>query len=1085
MSSKLAQRVALLHLAEDEGEELTYQDWLKRQPPSGVVNPISAPVLLRIKTILGPNAMYFFELYGMTRAIMDGAPPPPEGLVGAWKTATRTLARVLAQKLGDRKGPEVINSLYDRMNTIKPLFRKMEGGGYWTQPFRAAGEQLAAILVDVCRAIEIPITTRPGPDAAKWPLVRKSSEKEEQLDTLRIENPALYAKITEAREAIKRRESDLLQSVNRAGMLPVRGKIQGQIVQIGVDPVTNERMVFTNDGRVVGVDQFKKEAIRKDKKDAKSLRVFPNGLPKAGRELSLEGIRTLSDEELKDPEVIPPSQSLGYSALTDDLTPEEGMRIYPTMLDSKGQAVCVAGRFRGVYMDDLVNRAGRLIEGAAYDFDANGKIHRFETKRARGLPIITVRKEPYMTVLPDGRFMIKLPTSPKLGDRDPYKVPRNELDKIAQPTVIPTIEKVEKTMGTTFTFHAKDFVAVRRIVGGMVMSKGASETLAKHFDQLSRQERALAEEATKNFSLAQIGGFKIKSKIDPDTGFPFDPPVFTPDLFTKQKQALSWAESRGYSGLLALDTGIGKTLSAIALMKKMERDGFASEEARFLYVCPVKLRGNFSKQARSFLQDAKAFLDRVDVVSYPLFVKNIEANPNYGSVAGDVKAGIPPYAIVVFDEAQVLVKSETSRVSRAAQMLKHPRKVLLTASPMEESPDELYVGVAITNNINLNARSAPGTVSPAMRDMARFRERFCQKVGGRVLGLKPSDDKDRTKTADFQTWAKSNFFAANKRDVIENPLPELRQEVKVLQMDPAVEAIYRVEAQKIAKTLNAAFAVYRDKGKAKGGDVKDLFSVKLRKSLNIINKLGNMPSMLVPGSKSPKVDTSVEIVRDRISKGVRTLLFTDSPDFAKHMCLELSTQVPTLLHAVALAGEISVFQNGKKVSKYTERQYLNRDGEPIAKTEWASHVLQEVLGGDPQVASLVLTSTYTLGQNLQMFSTVVQLDRDTFSSEMMKQRTARSWRTGQNTAVDEITLDIVYGDTTSTSDSTLDELRKAIQNVQESLFNEVVGQSQGAAIGKEWSEMGLVDASLVAVSRKLLERALTPLPAFMGEQDSQ
>jgi len=526
------------------------------------------------------------------------------------------------------------------------------------------------------------------------------------------------------------------------------------------------------------------------------------------------------------------------------------------------------------------------------------------------------------------------------------------------------------------------------------------------------------------------------------------------------------------------------TLTCIATMKKMERDGFAAEGSRFLYICPTKLRGNFSRQARRFLEDAGAFLDRVDVLSYNTFAKRLTENPNFGSIKGDKAAGIPPYAVVFFDEAQVLVKNEKGKASLAAQKLKHPRKILMTASPMEESPDELYVGVAITNNVNLDERGKAGQISPAMLDMMRFRKRFCQTVGGRTLGLKPSDQADPTKTDDFFAWAKASFFAANKRDVIENPLPELRQETKTLQMDPEVERAYRATAKKVTNVLKAAFAVYRDKGKAKSEDVRDLFSLKLKKYLTLLNNLANMPGLLIPGARSPKVDASVEVIQDRVSRGVRSLLFTDSPDFATYTATELSVKVPSLLHGVALAGKILVFQNGREVAKYTERKYVGKDGQEIAKTEWASFVLQEILGGDPLVASLTLTSTYTLGQNLQMFSTVVQLDRDSFSSEMMKQRTARSWRTGQDSAVDEITLDMAYGDTKSTSDATLDELRKAIQEVQENLFNEIVGKSQSAAIGKEWSEMANVDSSLVAVNRRLLERVLAPFPALMGEQEA-
>lgn len=1525
MSLELARRVALLKLAEDEADRLTFESWLKEQSPSKAREPLSETVLTRLRARLGRPAMQFFKLYGHTRQMFDGAPPPEDGLVQAWRVATKVLVRSIAARLGDRVGPELINTIFDRMSNLRPLLKKIEQG-YGTVTYRTVGEQLGQIIADVCKAAGIPVTLRPGPDAVRWPLVRRSTKREQQLERLQETDSALYEQIIENRENVRKREEQIVSNIERAGLLPTRSKIRGKVVNVGVDPVTNERLVYTNDGRVISSDQFSEEMAQNREQEARSTRVFPNGLPIKSRPTpSLSGLRSLSDEQLENPDVVP-SQEIAFRALTDDAAADPGIRIYPTKMTSTGQVVVVDGRFKGIFLDDLVNQAGRLIEGAAYDFDQNGKRVKFETKNPDGSPNLMVRKEPYVTLTTDGRFMVKIPFK---GRNDPFTQARNEMSRLAKPTKIPTIEKVEGTMSTTFIFPEKDFAAVRTAIKGMVMSKAAAEKMEAYFDQLARQERALTEEATKSYSLSQIGGFKIKNQIDPEIGEPFDPPKFAPDLFTKQKQAISWLESKGFNGLVALDTGIGKcvkhdtlictdrglvpirdmnpgltipdtqanvdgwsvlvggerlpviafyyagmkptlrvrtrngyeiegslihpvmvrrasgedfvrtpdlrvgdflcierfdssfpteepalqvptpsdirtvifdvpdrmnpdlarllgyiiaegwvkhgrfftisqdpnynpevnsdivslarsqlsylldgsekdkvvsskflrtylewmgvdytlsadkcippvimqstrdsvigfiqayvdaegsvcdsglevssaserllrevqilllrlgivssrrpkkvsgrdhtywrlqitgdnlrryrdvigmissrkaqalnvlcerdantntditphakdmvealrneifiraggqgkggglikrfgnsfvhtlthirqerrnpserflrqmlsiaeavgaqntsafvdmkahverryfydpiesitegfcevmdievgdprhtfigngvvnhnTLTTIATMKKMDRDGFALEGERFLYVCPTKLRGNFTREARAYVKESTAFLSRVDVLSYHHFIRRRTQNPKFGTREGDPEAGVPPYAAVFFDEAHALMKSPRSKASQAAQKLNHPRKILLTASPMEDDPDELYVGVAITNNIDLNEPVPPGQVSPAIRDMMRFRSRFCQVVGGRTLGLKPADDADPTKIDDFRVWAKSNFFAANKRDVIEKPLPELRRDTMTLTMSPEVERVYREVASSVVNVLQDAIRVYKDREHVRGEELRHLFGMKLKKQLTKLNDLANMPGILIPGTQSPKIMASTGIVFDRIARGGRTLLFTDSPKFAEYTVSELSARIPSLLHGVALAGEIAIYQNGNKVKKYTERRYKTRDGVEIPKTEWASFVLRDVLGADPQVVSITLTSGYTLGQNLQMFSTVIHLDRDSFSSEMMKQRTARAWRTGQNSAVDEITLDMAYEDPVSESDHTLDELRKFVQTVQEQLFDEIVGKSQSAAIGKDWSEMVNVDASLVAVNRRLLEMTLTPLPSLMG-----
>lgn len=1088
---ELARRVALLHLAEDEAKETTYQEWLKDSPFSESLSPISGVVMSKIRTRLGPGALPFFDLYGQTRRILDGAPPPPEGLAEAWKNATKSLNRAIATRIGDKAGPALINSVYDRMLMVRPLIKKIEHG-YGAPTYRATGEQLAAIIADVCKAAGVPVTIRPGPDAVKWPLLRRATVKEEQLETLREENPSLYAQIMENREKVRQREAQIQGAIQQAGLLPSKTQIQGRVVNIGTDPVTNERLVYTNDGRVLSVAQFTAEVESKRKAEERATRIFPNGLPNTVRiEPSLEGLRTLSDEELANPDVIPP-QEVTYSALTDDLASQPGTRIYPTKRDAQGRVVVVGGRFKGIVLDDLVNRAGRLIEGAAYDFDQNGKMVKFETKRSNGQPNLAARKEPYVTVTRDGRLMIKIPYKGSLGDRDPFKIARQAMDRLSAPTRIPTIEKVPQTKSTTFIFPEKDFPAVREAVGGMVLSKPAADKVRAYFEQLARQERAINSDATKTYSLAQIGGFEAIPKKDPNTGLPVEPPEFL-DLFLKQKQALAWVESKGYSGLAALDTGLGKTLLSIATMKKMERDGFANEESRFLYVCPNNLKGNFDRQANQWLKHPDQLKKRVDKLTYGQFARARSLNPKFGTLEGDPNA--PPiqvggrllpihgYSAVFFDEAQALTKSATSKVSMAAQSLHHPRKVLLTASPMEDDPDELYVAQAIANNIDLNAKSRDGGISPAMLDFMRFRKRFCQRVGGRTVGLRPSDAEDPTKVDDFRTWAKANMFAANKRDVVEMPLPEPRREALALTMDPQVEVTYRKVASEVASVLKSALAVYRDKNiKVRGEEVKDLFGIKIRKQLSMLNDLSNMPGLLIPGAKSPKVEAALDIVSRNTTRGVRTLLFTDSPKFAEYTASEISAKSPSTLHAVALSGEIRTYMNGRVVKSYKPKKYVSKDGRTVSASEWASYVLQEVIGEDTNVRSLVLTSTYTLGQNLQMFSSVVHLDRDTFSSEQMKQRMARAWRTGQKDVVEETTLDMAY-DTPAKGDATLDELRKFIQGTQEELFNEIVGESQAAAIGKEWQEMARVDASLVATNRKMIEILLAPFPALMGDME--
>ena len=1560
---------------DDKNEDGTYDEWLKEQNTTDAVDPISNSVDRKIRSKLGPQAMGFFELYRQARLMHDGAPAPEGGLVASYRTEARILTRLLASKLDDRIAAPAINTLYDAMQDVKPWLQKIDQG-YGTPTYRILGGKLALILVDVLTAAGIPVTTKPGADKTKWPSIRLMNRKQQQFEELRENHPDIAASIETNRETLRTQDGEVTGKITAAGLIPATTKIQGRLVQIGTDPATNEQLVYTRDGQVLSVAQFKESLGDTRKRDKRSVNLFPNGLPSGVKASpSLAGIRTLTDEQLADPEFIPdqereplpdgeepvpgklrPFLRIEYRALTDDAAAEPGTRVYPTKKDKSGRAVIVEGRFKGVYLDDIVNKAGRLIEGAAYDFDKDGKMVKFATKSPTGSKDVTANKEPYVTVDSKGRLLLKIPYSRE------YTQARTKVRALSAPRV-PSIEAEPETNNTTFTFEPKDFPSIRRSIGGCVLSKPAADMIAAYFEQIGRQETALKEPALKNYTFDKIGGFKQIPIIDDATGLPRVTPPLYKDLFDKQKEALSWLESKGYSGVAALGTGVGKcvrgdtlipttrglvpirdlnpgltvadtqapvadwgvlvggetvpvaafyyagakptlkvrtrngyeiegslvhpvlvrgkhgetftrlpdlktgdfvcierrdgdfpteeptlrvpektdgaanmkaygvpermnpelarllgyivaegwvdnprrffvsqdgainpevnsdivalvksqfgysldasendkgitsnflrlylewmgvdytvsadkcippvvlrstkesvvqfikafvdaegfvgesglevssaserllrelqvvllrlgvvssrnpkkvvgydhtywrlmitgdnlrvyrnvvgmvtgrkarmldllcergahtntnvvphaaglveslraeislraggqgkgggvtkrfgatfvstlkhirlgrrnptyafmrtllsvaeqvgvkdtaafaavseqvagngfydpiesitpgfcevmdimvddprhtfigngivnhnTLLCIATIKKMDRDGFATDGQRFLYVCPNNLRGNFRKQAFEFLRDGNDVVGRTDVLTYGQFVMARKLNPAFGTKQGDPTKGfpqdapaskalltviegsdvaIPGYAALFFDEAHILTKNSKSKLSRATQSLNHPRKVMLTASPMEDDPEELYVAAAIANNVDLNPKRKRGEISQVVKDKMSFFRRYVQTVGGRAVGLKPNvPGKDPNKQDDFYAWAKTNVFSVNKRDIHEMKLPECNPTTVTVTMSPRVEAEYRKATQEIATTLKAAIAVAKSgKKPSSTKDFTNLFGVKLAGILKRISELSDMPGLLFPGERSPKVDQSAEIIRQSIGNGKRTLLFTDNPKFAEYTAQDISKQVPSLLHAVALSGKIRVFQDGAEVASYTARKYKweDEEGKPtvIPKTLWASHILGTVLGQDPKVSSMTLTKTYAHGQNLQAFSVVVHLDRDSFSSEMIKQRTARAWRTGQKSTVSSVTLDAAYDTPKGGNDVTLDAIRGYIQAMQDKLFTEIVGNAQLAKIGPEWAEMQGIDASLVAVNRRLFELVVSPSPENIAAMESK
>ena len=136
--------------------------------------------------------------------------------------------------------------------------------------------------------------------------------------------------------------------------------------------------------------------------------------------------------------------------------------------------------------------------------------------------------------------------------------------------------------------------------------------------------------------------------------------------------------------------------------------------------------------------------------------------------------------------------------------------------------------------------------------------------------------------------------------------------------------------------------------------------------------------------------------------------------------------------------------------------------------------MSKVVNPNPDITSATLTSAYSVGQNLQRFNVVIHLDRDTWNSEEINQRTSRAWRQGQRDAVEEIFIDMVYENPIDDQDRTLDQIRAYMQQLESELFDRVIVESQTEALGKEYFGMSRLDSSFFAINRRMIELTLSP-----------
>ncbi len=760
-----------------------------------------------------------------------------------------------------------------------------------------------------------------------------------------------------------------------------------------------------------------------------------------------------------------------YVSLLDDKT--GFARVFPTRWfkasgDLVSQRVITDGPFKGIFLDDLANHV--LSEaGSGYRYNlTTGKGAR--EKAHTGEPFVTLT-----TVEERGERREKLLV--KIPETREWTEVRRQIRRLSE--LQPSIKYRQDTKNTTFTFGFDDYKLVRDVIGGGLLSETAAQKLDQHFDQLTRVEEASSDAALVNHTAKAIGGFKATLG-----GKPFE-------LSYWQQKSVAWLEARGYKGVIGLGTGMGKTLVAIAALQEIRRK--QGETKPFLFVAPPALAGNFAKEVYKFLEpkEAEALVKQTVILDYQTFQRAARK----GELDGKKFDG-KMFGAVVFDEAQT-AKNRNSVAGAAALAFKNDRKIVLGASVMKNSVEDIFTLASIANNVDLNDRVEGKDLRFEMR---KFMNLHTQMVGGRTVAVRQAIELTPGEKIDpkhnLYTFVRSNVLYADKTQDT-NKLKKLTLRTETMRMPPAMEAEYRKATKGvIAKYTRGIISLYRDQGikreyvdekgrtrreiepLARNPDLGKLFGPDLRAKINEINAITN---------NKAKLDRAAGIVWKHLEQNpkTRTILFSDSAEYVTQSALEMSKKIPGKVHAAALGKEIRLFQNGKELTEFEghklpfkEQEYSTKERKFPAK-EWQQFVLAEVLGQNTDVATTTLFGpVYQEGQNMQWAQVGIHLDRDTWSRQNMEQREGRIWRQGQQSAVTFYNLDWTFKEGEDHLDRTMDEARAFYDTSEAKLFRDVIAVSQKTELGSEWPEVRDLDALKIDIAT--MDLMLQPTEANVG-----
>ena len=225
-------------------------------------------MILRLRRAFTPKGMQFFDFYTMLKQIELGA-PVPEDLKEQYRQAANRLVQITSPIDNKSLSPAVVNAIADSRTTLNPYFARLEAGHVEDATVWARLNNILVPLIIQIAADKAVYVKALQTGARRWGVFRKLNPNQERLEKLKDDNPEDYALMTKYKKTIVEIETGIQEKIQNAGLTLRKGYVMGRPVYYGVDPTTQEEMVYDTDGSVLSHDDYVQKRIEKFKADKK------------------------------------------------------------------------------------------------------------------------------------------------------------------------------------------------------------------------------------------------------------------------------------------------------------------------------------------------------------------------------------------------------------------------------------------------------------------------------------------------------------------------------------------------------------------------------------------------------------------------------------------------------------------------------------------------------------------------------------------------------------------------------------------------------------------------------------------------
>ena len=454
---------------------------------------------------------------------------------------------------------------------------------------------------------------------------------------------------------------------------------------------------------------------------------------------------------------------------------------------------------------------------------------------------------------------------------------------------------------------------------------------------------------------------KIIKKFEDIKNKKFDiSPKLNATLRDYQRDSLNWFETLDYlsfGGILADEMGLGKTIQTISFLLKRENK-------KTLIVTPTSLIHNWKSEFEKFAPSLKVGIihglkkDRLNLI------KNINDYDVMITTYGSLRNDLDEYEKLQFDyciidEAQN-IKNPMASVTDAVKSIDAKNKFALSGTPIENNLVELW---SIFDFI------MPGY----LYNLSKFNAVFI---------------KDESQLENLKRMIQPFILRRTKKEVIKELPPKIEKKY-IVEMGKAQKNTYGIYVENIKEKLK------------ENENIKNKITV-----LSYLTKLRQLcldPNVVIEDykGKSAKIETCLEIVKERIEENNKILVFSQFTSVLKNLGEKLSK---------------------KGISYY----YLDGSTKAMDRT----NLVNDFNNNDEVKVFLISLKAGGTGLNLTSANTVVHLD-PWWNSSVENQASDRAHRIGQKQVVEVIKL-IAKG----TIEEKIIELQERKKDLIDNMINE-------------------------------------------------